>query len=91
MPHLKLSSITPDPNWPNYGYAIPDYLHEIRRERTVELFAEGFRFDDLMRWRAHAYWVGKRFVGTFATPALIAIAPAVPRNQAGFLIPIKMH
>ena len=24
---------------------------EIRRERNVELFAEGFRYDDLMRWK----------------------------------------
>ncbi|EON79082.1 Putative outer membrane protein, probably involved in nutrient binding protein [Lunatimonas lonarensis] len=89
MPHLMLNNITPDPNWPNYGYALPDYLHEIRRERTVELFAEGFRFDDLMRWRAHNYWVGTRFVGTFATPELIAMAPAVPRNQAGFFDPYQ--
>lgn len=27
-----------------------DMLEEIRRERTVELFMEGFRFDDLKRW-----------------------------------------
>ncbi|MEA4916899.1 RagB/SusD family nutrient uptake outer membrane protein [Proteiniphilum sp.] len=27
-------------------------LHEIRRERRVELAFEGFRFDDLMRWHA---------------------------------------
>ncbi|MDP4205861.1 MAG: RagB/SusD family nutrient uptake outer membrane protein [Bacteroidota bacterium] len=26
-------------------------LLEVRRERNVELFAEGFRFDDLMRWK----------------------------------------
>ena len=24
---------------------------EIRRERTIELYAEGFRFDDLRRWK----------------------------------------
>lgn len=29
-------------------------LNEIRRERTVELFAEGFRFDDLRRWKTAA-------------------------------------
>lgn len=27
-----------------------DMLEEIRRERTVELYMEGFRFDDLKRW-----------------------------------------
>lgn len=26
-------------------------LLEIRRERNIELFAEGFRYDDLMRWK----------------------------------------
>lgn len=27
-----------------------DWMTEIRRERTIELFMEGFRFDDLKRW-----------------------------------------
>ncbi|SHI70261.1 RagB/SusD family nutrient uptake outer membrane protein [Pseudozobellia thermophila] len=53
MPHMVLSGITTDPEWPNYGYALSDVLYEIRRERSVELMAEGFRLDDLLRWRAH--------------------------------------
>lgn len=28
-----------------------DMLEEIRRERTVELMAEGFRYDDIIRWK----------------------------------------
>ena len=28
---------------------------EIRRERTIELFLEGFRFDDLRRWKTAEY------------------------------------
>ena len=28
-----------------------DILTEIRRERTTELFAEGFRYDDIRRWK----------------------------------------
>ncbi|HYO23256.1 MAG TPA: RagB/SusD family nutrient uptake outer membrane protein, partial [Flavisolibacter sp.] len=28
-----------------------DMRREIRRERTIELYAEGFRIDDLNRWR----------------------------------------
>ncbi|MDR2389881.1 MAG: RagB/SusD family nutrient uptake outer membrane protein [Tannerellaceae bacterium] len=49
MPDLPLSPAA-DPvlqqDYPN----IPPILLEIRRERRVELAAEGFRFDDLMRW-----------------------------------------
>ena len=32
--------------------AIAPVLREIRRERRVELALEGFRYDDLMRWKA---------------------------------------
>ena len=31
---------------------VPAIVQEIRRERRVELVFEGFRFDDLMRWKA---------------------------------------
>lgn len=32
-----------------------DLIHAIRRERRVELVAEGFRWDDLMRWKMGNY------------------------------------
>lgn len=35
------------------GVPISNLLQEIRRERRVELVAEGFRYDDIKRWRAH--------------------------------------
>ena len=88
MPHLTMGSITADPNWPDYGYVIPDYLHEIRRERVTELYGEGFRFDDLMRWRAHNYWVGKRFIGTYYTDELRAVDSNMPFNADGYLDPL---
>jgi hypothetical protein len=37
---------------PRYGYAISPLLYEIRRERCIELSFEGFRWDDICRWRA---------------------------------------
>ncbi|MEN7548492.1 RagB/SusD family nutrient uptake outer membrane protein [Rapidithrix thailandica] len=49
---LSVSVGFTDPNWPDYGYAVSPLLHEIRRERRVELAAEGFRWDDLVRWKA---------------------------------------
>lgn len=50
MPALVLGSITADPNW-DYPNLSP-VLNEIRRERRVELAAEGYRLDDILRWRA---------------------------------------
>ena len=89
MPHLILGSITPDPNWPDYGYPLPDYLYEIRRERVTELYGEGFRFDDLMRWRAHNYWIGKRFIGPYYTDELKQVDANMPANDDGYLDPLK--
>ena len=88
MPHLNLSSITLDPNWPDYGYSLPDYLYEIRRERMVELYSEGFRFDDLMRWRTHNLFAGKRLTGTYFTEEYRLVFPGLDTNEDGFLDPL---
>ena len=50
MPHMIIGSLVKDPksDFP----AIPVLLDEIRRERRVELAADGFRFNDLLRWMA---------------------------------------
>ena len=52
MPHLSANVGFTDPNWPEYGYTLSPLLHEIRRERAVELLGEGFRWDDIVRWKA---------------------------------------
>ncbi|MEM9142825.1 MAG: RagB/SusD family nutrient uptake outer membrane protein [Bacteroidota bacterium] len=65
MPGITLGAITVDPDWPNYGYTLSDILYEIRRERSVELMAEGLRLDDLMRWRAHELFNGRTPKGAF--------------------------
>lgn len=51
MPHLKATVGFEDPNWPDYGYELSPLLYEIRRERAVELLGEGFRWDDIVRWK----------------------------------------
>jgi SusD family. len=58
MPHLDLATANanPDPylaSWyPNIDNgANKGVLLEIRRERRIELFHEGLRWDDLMRWK----------------------------------------
>ena len=52
MPHMILANLVKDPtsDFP----ALPVLIDEIRRERRVELGSEGFRFDDLHRWKAGA-------------------------------------
>ncbi|MDX9883543.1 MAG: RagB/SusD family nutrient uptake outer membrane protein [Prolixibacteraceae bacterium] len=58
MPHLKLTeaNASPDPYqeamYPNVDKgANKGVILEIRRERRIELFNEGLRWDDLMRWK----------------------------------------
>ena len=49
MPHLDMANVPVDPRYTADG--ISPLLAEIRRERRVELFMEGFRYDDLRRWK----------------------------------------
>ena len=63
MPHLNLAQANANPDSylssAEYGYANvtgsnQGVILEIRRERAIELTQEGFRFDDLVRWKAGA-------------------------------------
>ncbi|PCH69793.1 MAG: RagB/SusD family nutrient uptake outer membrane protein [Bacteroidales bacterium] len=49
MVHMDLGNIPVDPRYSGEG--ISSLLVEIRRERRVELVGEGFRYDDLLRWK----------------------------------------
>ena len=49
MPHLDMGDVPVDPRYTNDG--VSPLIVEIRRERRVELFMEGFRYDDLRRWK----------------------------------------
>ncbi|MCC8094185.1 MAG: RagB/SusD family nutrient uptake outer membrane protein [Tannerellaceae bacterium] len=51
MPHLTTDPVV-DLAPVDYGYVISPLLYEIRRERRIELVQEGFRFDDIIRWKA---------------------------------------
>lgn len=63
MAELVIDAISNDPNWkfPN----ISPLLNEIRRERRVEFACEGYRLDDLLRWRAHELFMNKRPKGFY--------------------------
>ncbi|MEO6001199.1 MAG: RagB/SusD family nutrient uptake outer membrane protein [Chitinophagaceae bacterium] len=89
MPNFILASIPVDPAWPDYGYTLPNYLYEIRREREVELLTEGFRLDDLMRWRADKLFAGKRPKGAYYSAELKAAYPNLTVDANNFLDPYK--
>ena len=48
MPHMTLD-VPMDPLYASDG--VSALIVEIRRERRIELFMEGFRYDDLRRWK----------------------------------------
>lgn len=71
MPHLKLADCaTPDPYlqsedfYPNVTGENAGIILEVRRERAVELAQEGFRYDDLMRWRV-GHLLAKPYLGVY--------------------------
>lgn len=50
MPHLVVNAVAdPIQNW---EIPVSALINEIRRERRIELCAEGKRWDDLVRWKA---------------------------------------
>jgi hypothetical protein len=89
MPNMTLANIRTDPNWPDYGYTLTSALREIRRERTVELMAEGFRRDDIMRWAAHKLIIGKRPKGIFYSDELKKAFANLPVDAANYLDPYR--
>jgi len=49
MPHMNLNNIPVDPRYTSDN--VSPLLAEIRRERRIELFLEGHRYTDLLRWK----------------------------------------
>lgn len=74
MPHLTMEVGFVDPNAPDYGYTVDPLLGEIRRERRIELVGEGFRYDDIIRWKATKLFENpKTFLGMRVTDKVIAL------------------
>jgi len=61
--YVKPSAI--DPNFSDFGYSLTANLQEIRRERRSELALQGYRLDDLMRWKGHKLFQGKTGRGAY--------------------------
>src|SRR5690348_564820 len=70
MPNLDMAAANADPD----PYLASQYTHvsgpdkgvilEIRRERRIELVMEGFRWDDLMRWK-EGHLIALQFYGEY--------------------------
>lgn len=54
-----------DPYFTDFGYPLTPVMQEIRRERRCELALQGFRLDDLLRWRGHKVISGQRGKGAY--------------------------
>src|SRR5690606_9557189 len=65
-----------------------DMREEIRRERTVELALEGFRYDDLIRWKiAETLLPGQLLGAKFDTEDWVGADPSTLNiNSDGVLI-----
>ena len=73
MPNLNMQKVNASPDWylssADYGYpnvsgTNKGVILEIRRERAIELTQEGFRFDDLVRWKA-GYCIDQQLYGMY--------------------------
>lgn len=55
MPHMTMNpAVDPvqEARFPNVSGSLKNEVLEIRRERRIEFALEGYRYDDLMRWKA---------------------------------------
>lgn len=73
MPDLDMNTANANPDWylssAEYGYTNVSgpnkgVILEIRRERAIELTQEGFRFNDLVRWKA-GYCIDQPIYGMY--------------------------
>ncbi|NQD71299.1 RagB/SusD family nutrient uptake outer membrane protein [Sphingobacterium shayense] len=82
---LQISNIPDDPK---RDQSVDPLLWEIRRERAVELMGEGFRFDDLRRWKKMEYAM-ERKIGRYITKGIDvpenSVIPILGGAKAGYI------
>lgn len=76
---VQFANSISDPKKTKYAPEISNLLWEIRRERQVELMMEGFRLNDILRWKKASYF-SKPFVGAYVD---LATRPAEAINSDG--------
>lgn len=65
---------------------VTSLIWEIRRERRVELMMDGFRFQDLMRWKKGDYMDSNKNPDSFLG-AKVPANGSVSRNAEGYIMP----
>ena len=78
---VKYLAPAKDANFTDFGYTLTPVFQEIRRERRSELALQGFRLDDLMRWKADKLIVGKCGKGAYVGDESILFKSYSPDNQ----------
>ena len=63
--YVKPNDMGKDPHFSDFGYELTPNMQEIRRERRSELALQGFRLDDLMRWKGEKLIVSQRGRGAY--------------------------
>lgn len=83
--------------YPNVKGENPDLIREIRRERRVELFAEGYRWQDLLRWKVAENILNERpRKGAWLDPALYTpedfeiVKKSIGLDSDGFVLPYEV-
>lgn len=82
--------------YPNITGPNPNLIREIRRERRVELFCEGYRWDDICRWHVGDEVFNKRERrGAYMDPALYTaseierVRTKIGLDKNGFILPYE--
>lgn len=82
---LQINNIPTDPKRDQTVNAL---LWEIRRERAIELMGEGFRFDDLRRWKKMEYAMEQK-LGRYITKGVDvpenSVIPILGGAKAGYI------
>jgi hypothetical protein len=76
------------PNDPTRDATVTPALWEIRRERAIELLGEGFRFDDLRRWKKMNYATNiklGRYITKGSDVSATSIIPILNGANAGYI------
>jgi hypothetical protein len=83
-----VAALTVNPGFtdPKKDADVPSLIWEIRRERRTELMMDGFRYQDLMRWKKGTYMDSNKNPDIFLG-AKVPANSSIKRNAQGYITP----